>query len=61
MSEFFYWFGVLHVLAYAFAGFMVATAIFIEWSLEKLKIKRDVIIAFREYIKRKRAHQPEGE
>jgi hypothetical protein len=48
-----YWFGVLHLGAYAFASFMLASAWFIDWSLRRLKIKREVIRALAEYWKQK--------
>lgn len=60
MSTFLYWFGVLHVAAYATAAFLLASALFIDWTLRKLKIKRDVVIAFNEYLKRKHA-KPKGD
>lgn len=55
MEGFLFWFGVLHAAAYALAGFLVASALFVEWLLKRLRIKREVLIAYNEYLKRKHA------
>lgn len=58
MSAVIYWFGVVHLVAYAFGGFMFASAWFIDWSLRRLRLKRDVVVALVEIWKRKKGRIP---
>lgn len=50
---FFYWFGVVHFVAYAMAGFLRASALFIDWLLRRLRLKREIIHAYARYLKDK--------
>ena len=54
MDDFLYWFGVIHVAAYALASFLLVTWMFIEWLLKRMKLKAKLIRALFEYYKAKR-------
>jgi hypothetical protein len=41
VSAAFYWFGVLHVAAYALVGFSYAAMFFADWIIRRFKLKAD--------------------
>jgi len=45
VSLLFYWFGVLHAIAYALAGFSFATMLFADWIIARFKLKADFMRA----------------
>lgn len=51
VSDMFYWIGVAHVVAYAFAGgvtlIALATAKFLDWAVKRFKLKADIVRAIK--------------
>ena len=45
MSGFLYWFGVVHLAAYALAGFSFAATLFADWIIRRFKLKADFLRA----------------
>jgi hypothetical protein len=45
MTTALYWFGVLHVAAYALAGFSFAAMWFADWIIRRFKLKADFMRA----------------
>lgn len=60
MDTVIWWFGAVHIAAYAFAGALLATWAFVEWVLKRLHLKRELIRALHEYYKRKNADERIG-
>lgn len=54
MSTFLYWFGLIHVVAYAIAGFIVTSAWFINWAVHRFKLKADLLQAMMIMFKRRK-------
>ena len=53
MDDVIWWFGAIHIAAYALAAFLVALWAFIEWLLKRLDLKVKLIRALAEYYKRR--------
>lgn len=45
MTAALYWFGVLHVAAYALGGFSFAALLFADWIIRRFKLKADFMRA----------------
>jgi hypothetical protein len=60
MTAFFYWFGLVHVAAYALAGFSFAAVLFGDWIIRRFKLKADFIRAAHRMFRERNAKKWSG-
>ena len=58
MSDFFYWFGLVHFFAYAAASFLAVSVIFADWVLRKLNIHRAIVLGYFRHMQDRRKDIP---
>ncbi|MGV1682883.1 hypothetical protein [Sphingopyxis sp. NJF-3] len=51
MESVIYWIGVAHVATYSIAAMIIVTGWFSEWLIRRLRLKRELILAYQRLLK----------
>ncbi|MEM9085280.1 MAG: hypothetical protein AAGB23_05105 [Pseudomonadota bacterium] len=59
LDNFIWWIGVIHIIAYALAAFVTcavfATSLFAEWLIKRLRLKGEMLKAYRKILEEREA------
>ena len=55
MDDFLKWFAIIHIAAYAIAGFSLAAILFANWLVERFKLKAALVQAYARILKERAA------